>query len=193
MKIGYARVSGSGQSLEAQVAALEAEGCEEIFQEKQSGKSIENRTEFKAALSMCRKGDILIATKIDRIARSMVDLWGTITTLKEKQAALKILDQSLIDTTKAEGMVVVTLFGYVAETERQLILERTAQGRARAKDKGVKFGRKKILNDKELLLLQRESGEWKGSMTELGLKFGLSRSSVYRLLATLDAGAREVV
>lgn len=192
MKIGYARVSSLGQSLEAQIAALEAEGCEEIFQEKQSGKSIETRKEFQAALAMCRKDDIFIATKIDRIARSMVDLWSTIEKLDKKKASLKILDQPLIDTTKTEGKVVVTLFGYVAETERQLILERTAQGRARAKDKGVKFGRKKILNDKQLLLLQEEAREWRGSMTELGLKFGLSRSSVYRLLAAVDVNAQEV-
>lgn len=183
MKIGYARVSTSGQSLEAQVAALEAEGCEEIFKERQSGKSADTRKEFQAALAMCRKGDILIATKIDRIARSMIDLWDTIGKLEQKRAALKILDQPLIDTSKTEGKVVVTLLGYVAETERQLINERTATGRTRAKAKGVRFGRKAVLNEKQLISLRNDAKVWGGSKADLGKKYGLSRSSVYRLLA----------
>jgi DNA invertase Pin-like site-specific DNA recombinase len=183
MKIGYARVSTTGQSLEAQLAALQAEGCEEIFQEKLSGKSADTRKQLKAALVMCRKGDILISTKVDRLARSMTDLWDIVSTLEGKKAALKILDQPLIDTTRPEGKVVVTLFSYVAETERQLILERTAQGRERAKAKGVRFGRKATLTPKQLQSLQKDAQGWEGSMAELGKKYQLSRSSVYRLLS----------
>jgi DNA invertase Pin-like site-specific DNA recombinase len=182
MKIGYARVSTTGQSLESQIAALHAEGCEEIFQEKLSGKSADTRHQLQAALLMCRKGDVLIATKVDRLARSMTDLWTIVSKLEEKKAALKILDQPLIDTTRPEGKVVVTLFSYVAETERQLILERTAQGRERAKAKGVQFGRKATLTEKQLEAMKVEASSWQGSMTDLGKKYGVSRSSVYRLL-----------
>lgn len=167
MKIGYARVSTTGQSLEAQLAALEAEGCEEIFQEKLSGKSVDTREQFHSAIQMCRKGDVLICTKLDRLARSMVDLWDTVTKLEAKKASLKVLDQPLIDTTKPEGKVVLSLLGYVAETERQLILERTAQGRERAKQKGVQFGRKAVLTDKQLDALKADAVGWSGSMAEL--------------------------
>lgn len=184
MKIGYARVSTTGQSLESQLLALQSEGCEEIFQEKLSGKSVDTRKQLHAALLMCRKGDVLIATKVDRLARSMTDLWTIVSKLEEKKAALKILDQPLIDTTRPEGKVVVTLFSYVAETERQLILERTAQGRERAKAKGVQFGRKATLTAKQLDALKIEAEGWQESMSALGKKHGLSRSSVYRLLAT---------
>lgn len=183
MKIGYARVSTTGQSLESQLMALEAEGCEEIFQEKLSGKSADTRKELQAAIQMCRRGDILVCTKLDRISRSMIDLWDIVTKLEEKKTSLKVLDQPLIDTTKPEGKVVISLLGYVAETERQLISERTAQGRERAKQKGVQFGRKAILSDKQLDALKIDAADWNGSMTELGQKYGLSRSSVYRLIA----------
>ncbi len=184
MKIGYARVSTSGQSLESQVAALESAGCEEIFREKLSGKSAEARVQLQAALAMCRKNDVLVTTKLDRLARSMVDLWNIINRLEQKKCALTVLDQPLIDTTKPEGKVVVSLLAYVAETERNLILERTASGRTRAKERGVKFGRKASLSSVQLDALKQEAAQWKGSVSELGRKHGLSRSSVYRLLGS---------
>jgi DNA invertase Pin-like site-specific DNA recombinase len=184
LKIGYARVSTSGQSLESQVAALESAGCEEIFREKLSGKSAEARVQLQAALAMCRKNDVLVTTKLDRLARSMVDLWNIINRLEQKKCALTVLDQPLIDTTKPEGKVVVSLLAYVAETERNLILERTASGRTRAKERGVKFGRKASLSSVQLDALKQEAAQWKGSVSELGRKHGLSRSSVYRLLGS---------
>lgn len=189
MKIGYARVSTTGQSLEAQVAALRAEGCEEVFEEKISGKTTEGRKQLTAALQMCRKNDVFVATKLDRLARSMTDLWSIVGTLDEKKCALKILDQPLIDTTRPEGKVVISLLGYVAETERQLILERTTNGRDRAKKAGVRFGRKACLSTAQLDALKRDAVGWSGSVSELGRKYGLSRSSVYRLTATTTESA----
>jgi DNA invertase Pin-like site-specific DNA recombinase len=183
VKIGYARVSTTGQSLEAQLSSLQAEGCEEIFSEQRSGASRDSRVQLSAALQMCRRGDVLITTKLDRLARSMTDLWSIVGKLEGKRTALKVLDQPLIDTTKAEGKVVVTLLGYVAEMERQLINDRTSAGRERAMAKGVKFGRKPSLTSNQLEALKAESGTWGGSVTELGSKYGISRSSVYRLLA----------
>ena len=187
MKIGYARVSTSGQSLESQVAALEAAGCEEIFREKLSGKSADARDQLQAALAMCRKGDVLVTTKLDRLARSMVDLWNIINRLEQKKCALTVLDQPLIDTTKPEGKVVVSLLAYVAETERNLILERTATGRAQAIEKGIRFGRKASLSSVQLDALKQEAAGWTGSVAELGRKHGVSRSSVYRLLGSTVA------
>lgn len=186
MKIGYARVSTTGQSLEAQIAALHAEGCEEIFEEKLSGKSADTRPQLQSAIHMCRRGDVLICTKLDRLARSMIDLWDIVTKLEAKKTALKVLDQPLIDTTKPEGKVVLSLLGYVAETERQLINERTAQGRERAKQKGVQFGRKASLNEKEMEAFRLEAATWTGSMADLGKKYGVSRASAYRFLTATN-------
>lgn len=189
MKVGYARVSTTGQSLEGQISALQAEGCEMIFEEKLSGKSADTRPQLQAAIQWCRKGDVLVCTKLDRLARSMIDLWDIVTKLEGKETALRVLDQPLIDTTKPEGKVVLSLLGYVAETERQLINERTAQGRARAKAKGVQFGRKTLLTDKQLAELRTEAAEWSGSMGDLGKKYGVSRATVYRLIAPADVAS----
>lgn len=193
MKIGYSRVSTSGQSLDAQIAALKAEGCEEIFEEKMSGKTAEGRKQLMAALQMCRKNDVLIVTKIDRLARSMTDLWSIVGKLEEKKCALKVLDQPLINTSVPEGKVVISLMGYLAEMERLLIRERTSNGRVRAKEKGVQFGRRASLNPSQLQSLRSEVSGWEGSMSELGRKYGISRSSVYRLrLAATDSDSSTV-
>lgn len=189
MKVGYARVSTTGQSLEGQIASLQAEGCEKLFEEKLSGKSADTRPQLQAAIQWCRKGDVLVCTKLDRLARSMIDLWDIVTKLEGKETALRVLDQPLIDTSKPEGKVVLSLLGYVAETERQLINERTAQGRERAKAKGVQFGRKAALSDKQLAELRAEAIGWTGAMADLGKKYGVSRASVYRLIATANPAA----
>lgn len=184
IRIGYARVSTNGQSLELQREALTKSGCEELFEEKLSGKQAGNRPQLQAAMKFIRKGDILVVTKLDRLARSMTDLWALITKLEEKSAHLEVLQQPEINTTKREGKLIVSLLGYVAETERQLILERTAEGRARAKAAGKHMGRRPSLSDKQLSGLKKDAAKWEGSMAELGKKYGISRASVYRLLAT---------
>jgi DNA invertase Pin-like site-specific DNA recombinase len=182
MKIGYARVSTTGQSLDTQLEALKLDGCDEIFQEKESGKAAETREQLQAALKFVRKGDMLVVTKLDRLARSVSDLWRLVNQLETKGAALKVIDQPLIDTSKAEGKVIITLFSYVAETERNLILERTAEGRLKAKAKGVKFGAKPKLSDAQLLAAINEFKQSTQSSTKVAEKHGISRSSLYRLM-----------
>lgn len=183
MKIGYARVSTTGQSLDIQLEALRLEGCEDIYQEKESGKTVDNRDQLVAALKFARKGDILIVTKLDRLARSLSDLWSIVNELGLKGVDLKVIEQPLIDTSKPEGKLILTMFGYVAETERNLILERTANGRAKAMSKGVKFGAKAKLSDSQLDTLKTEFAAWQGSKSELATKYGISRASLYRLVS----------
>ena len=189
-KIGYARVSTVGQSLESQIQALTEQGCIKIFQEKISGKTTENRDELKKALDYIREGDVLIVTKLDRLARSISDLWTTVSELERKGAALIVLDQPLIDTTKPEGKLVMTMFGYVAETERNLILERTEDGRQKAKAAGVKFGRKDKLTGEQTKAMLDEFAACSGSAAAVAKKYGVSRATLYRLAA--DAGVTRV-
>lgn len=186
MKVGYARVSTTGQSLEVQLDALQSAGCEKVFKEKQSGKTADDREELNSALEYVREGDVLVCTKLDRLARSMSDLWAIITKLESKGVGLKVLDQPLIDTTTREGKLVVTMFGYVAETERSLILERTNEGRAKAKAKGVRFGRKQKLDESKLRLVIDDFRQGRLSAQDLAEKHGISRSTLYRHMATLE-------
>lgn len=183
MKVGYARVSTVGQSLENQLESLTKEGCEKIFEEKASGKSSDGREQLQLALDFVRDGDVLVITKLDRLARSMIDLSLIAKTLKDKKVGLKALDQPEIDTTSAIGELLFNVLGAVAAFERALINERTAEGRAKAMSRGVKFGAKTKLSDDELTKLKAEAELFEGSKSDLASKYGISRASLYRLIA----------
>jgi DNA invertase Pin-like site-specific DNA recombinase len=139
MIVGYARVSTDGQSLEAQDAALTA--ADRVFAEKQSGIKTD-----RAALARCLRGleagDVLLVTKLDRLARSTGDLLNTLATISDKGASFKSLGDPWADTTTPHGKLMITVLGGLAEFERHLILARTDEGRMRAKARGVRFGRK---------------------------------------------------
>lgn len=182
MKVGYARVSTLGQSLDNQVDSLVREGCEKIFEEKASGRSSDNREQLMAALDFVRAGDVLVITKLDRLARSMIDLSAISQKLKDKSVGLKALDQPEIDTTSAIGELLFNVLGAVASFERSLINERTAEGRLKAMAKGVRFGAKVKLSDVELDQLKIEYLKWTGSKEELAKKYNISRASLYRLI-----------
>lgn len=185
MKVGYARVSTVGQSLEVQLEALLKEGCEKVFEEKKSGKSMDDRAQLKLALEFVREGDVLVITKLDRLARSMYDLSKTARTLKNKGVGLKALDQPEIDTTSPIGGLLFNVIGAVAEFERALIVERTSEGRAKAMRNGVKFGAKSKLTQQELGRLKEEAPRWLGSKKALADKYGISRATLYRLIPDL--------
>ena len=182
MKIGYARVSTSGQSLEVQLEALAKEGCEKIFEEKMSGKLADGRAQLQTALDFVRAGDVLVITKLDRLARSMVDLSMIAKKLKDKNVGLKALDQPEIDTTSAIGELLFNVLGAVAAFERALIIERTEEGRQKAKAKGIKFGAKPKLTNKQLNAAIDEFKLGAMSATQVAKKHGISRSSLYRLM-----------
>jgi DNA invertase Pin-like site-specific DNA recombinase len=187
MKIGYARVSTSGQDYETQLAKLRAEGCEEIFSEKQSGKQADNREQLQAALKFSRKGDVLVITKLDRLARSMGDLWQIVRELDGKGVGFKVLDQAGMDTTTPTGKLMFNILGSIAEFERDLINARTAEGRAAAKSKGVKFGRKEKLTSEQVEALRADVKAGDLSMQSIADKYGVARNSVYRLAGSKDA------
>jgi DNA invertase Pin-like site-specific DNA recombinase len=184
MNIGYARVSTTGQSYEIQEQKLREAGCEpsSIYAEKQSGKTTENRTELQLAIQTSRHGDIIMVTKLDRLARSVSDAVKTIEALEAKGVGFKVLDNDSIDTTTPQGKMVFHILAAVAEMERSLINERTAEGRKKAMAEGIRFGRKEALNHLEVRKLRDEAATFIGSKAELGKKYGISRATVYRLL-----------
>ena len=181
MKIGYARVSTTGQDYETQLAKLNAEGCEKIFSEKQSGKSADNRFELQRAIEFVREGDVLVVTKLDRLARSMSDLWIIVRELEAKGAAFKVLDQTGMDTSNATGKLLFNILGSIAEFERDLINARTAEGRQAAMAKGVKFGRKEKLTAEQIAELKTDFSAGLLSKEAIAKKYGIARNSVYRL------------
>src|SRR5215471_14181995 len=141
MKYGYARVSTDGQSVAAQVDQLTQAGAEKIFKEKMSG-AITHRQQLKRALDALGEGDVLLITRLDRLARSTRDLLNTLALIAEKKAAFRSLGDAWADTTTAHGRLMLTVLAGLAEFERELIRARTSEGRARAKANGVKLGRK---------------------------------------------------
>lgn len=180
MKIGYARVSTLGQSLDVQIENLTRYGCEKIYQEKKTGASRKEREQLTQALEYVREGDIFVITKLDRLARSVLDLTQIAQQLEEKSVGLVVIDQN-IDTTSPTGKLLFHMISAIGEFERDLINERTAEGRARAKEKGVKFGAKPKLTPKQLKALKEDFNNPNLSKNEIAKKYGVSRSSVYRL------------
>jgi len=181
MRIGYARVSTEGQSLDNQVDRLTHSECIKLFTEKYSGAK-SDRKQLKAALDFVREGDALVVTKLDRLARSAVDLGQIARKLESKGVDLIVLDQQ-IDTTTPTGKLMFTLIGAFAEFERDLIRERCQEGITKAKDRGVKFGRRPKLTSKQIQQLKVEFEANEIGRGELAKKYGISRPSLYRLVS----------
>lgn len=176
--IGYGRVSSIGQSLEVQEEKLKAAGAEELFLEKRSGTTKAGRTELEAALRFARKGDVLMVTKLDRLARSMTDMMKIVEDLDNRGIGFKVLDNAAIDTTTASGRMVLGIMAVVAEFETALRRERQTDGIANAKARGVYKGRPAKLDPKRVLELQNEGM----GATEIAKTLNISRASVYRLM-----------
>src|SRR5260370_6699008 len=138
---GYGRVRTDGQFLSAQLDELKAAKCTKIFQEKVSG-ARSDRKQLTRLMAVLEKGDVLVVTRLDRLARSTRDLLNLLGTIAEKGAGFKSLRDTWADTTTAHGRLMLTVLGGLAEFERELIRTRTGEGRARAKARGVILGRK---------------------------------------------------
>jgi DNA invertase Pin-like site-specific DNA recombinase len=179
MIVGYTRVSTDGQSLEAQHTALSAAGAERVYAEKQSGIKTD-----RAALARCLRGleagDVLLVTKLDRLARSTRDLLNTLAAVADRGASFKSLGDPWADTTTPHGKLMITVLGGLAEFERHLILARTNEGRERAKARGVRFGRKLKLtaHQRREAIARRAAGE---ALTDIARTFGVSHSTISRL------------
>ena len=180
MKIGYARVSSYGQSLEVQKEKLQQESCDEIFEEKISALS-QKRNELETALRTLRDGDVLVVTKLDRLARSMQDLLIISKRIQKKQAQLKVLDQS-IDTTTSEGRLMFNIIGSFAEFENDIRRSRQMEGIKKALEKGVSFGRKAILTSDQENDIRRLREEEHFSLPQLANKYAVSHMTIHRVL-----------
>ena len=177
MKIGYARVSSVSQDLEIQLNALKEYGCEKIFQEKVSGTSTQGRTELKDCLEFVRDGDELVITRIDRLARSVLDLQLIVKQLADKNVNLSATEQP-ISTKDATSKCFLDMLSVFAELETNLRKERQNEGILRAKEKGVYKGRKSTI-DVDMIKELKESGL---GATAIARKMNIHRDSVYRVL-----------
>jgi DNA invertase Pin-like site-specific DNA recombinase len=181
MIVGYCRVSSEGQSLEGQQAALRQAGAEKVFSEKVSG-AVTERKALAKAIAALREGDVLLVTRLDRLARSTRDLLNVLASVAEKGAGFRSLADTWADTTTAHGRLMLTILGGLAEFERELIKARTSEGRVRAKARGIKFGRKRSLTPHQQAeaLARRANGE---TLMDIGRSYNVSHSTVARLCA----------
>ena len=182
---GYARVSTNDQDFTLQEQALRAAGCEVIRAEKVTGTSRTDRTELQVLLDFLRRGDTLVVTRIDRLARSIKDLQDIVYTLKERGVTLKAIEQP-IDTRSAAGKAFLDMLGVFAEFETNLRRERQIEGIAAAKSRGVYRGRKPSVNTAEIQRLRLED---KLGATEIARRLGVGRATVYRALANREQQA----
>jgi len=180
MKIGYARVSTTDQNLEAQIKQLEQAGCEKIFSEKTSGKS-RNRPEFEKLMTQMRVDDVLIVTKLDRLARSLSDLVAIIVDLKEAGAGFMSLGEGF-DLSTPAGRMQMGMFAVIAEFEREIIVQRTKDGLAYARSKGRHGGRPSALTPLQRKELIERVNRGDLSIPTVGKVYGVSRATVNRIM-----------
>ena len=188
---GYARVSTDGQALEAQLAQLEAAGAAKgvpgeggrtgggVFREKVSG-AARDRPQLARLLEALSPGDVVLVTRLDRLARSTRDLLNVLAAIAEKGAAFRSLSDPWADTTTAHGRLMLTVLGGLAEFERELIRARTGEGRARARAAGVKMGRPHKLtpHQRKEARERREAGE---TLTSIAKSYNVHHATIGRL------------
>lgn len=181
---GYARVSTDDQDTGIQEAALRAAGCLAVFAEQRSGTTTAGRTELRRVLDIVRKGDVLVVTRIDRLARSIADLSAIVAELEGKGAHLRATEQP-IDTTTPAGRAFLQMLGVFAEFETAIRRERQMEGIAKAKAAGIYKGRPATIDEETV---RRLISEGKGA-TEIAKLLGIGRASVYRVIKRESAQA----
>jgi DNA invertase Pin-like site-specific DNA recombinase len=176
---GYARVSTDGQTVAAQEAQLKAAGCAKVFSETASGAKTD-RAALAKVLKKLQAGDVLVVTRLDRLARSTRDLLNVLATIAETKAAFRSIADQWCDTTTPHGRLMLTVLGGLAEFERELIRARTSEGRKRAKANGVHMGRPPALNhhQRQEALTRRRNGD---TLTDIARTFGVSHTTIMRL------------
>src|SRR5215813_13584333 len=179
---GYARVSTPDQDLSAQDAELMAAGCAKVFKEKASGAKTD-RPELAKLIRRLEKGDVLVITRLDRLARSTRDLLNVLDEIGKRGAGFRSLKDTWADTTTPHGKLMVTILGGLAEFERSLIVARTGEGRKRAKERGVRFGRPTKLtpHQRQEALQRLAAGE---TYAELARTYNVVISTICRLAAS---------
>ena len=176
--IGYARVSSVGQTLDVQLDKLKH--CDKVFQEKKSGTS-GKRPRLEACLEYVREGDVLVVTRLDRLARSTLHLCQIAADLERKQVHLQVLDQN-IDTGDATGRLLFNMLGAIGQFETEIRAERQMDGIQKAKERGVKFGKRKKLSPEQIAELYRKREQGVLIKTLMN-EYDISKASVYRYLS----------
>ncbi|MCL7997704.1 recombinase family protein [Brucella sp. 21LCYQ03] len=181
MKIGYARTSTVEQQagFDAQIRDLNKNDCEKIFSEKVSSINA-NRPELAHAIEFVREGDVLVVTRLDRLARSIADLTKIVGDLEAKKVGLRILDMN-IDTSTPTGRLLLNLVGSIAQFEREIMLARQLEGIAKAKEKGLFKGRAPTARRRTSNILDMASTGV--TVANISAELGIGKSSVYRILA----------
>jgi DNA invertase Pin-like site-specific DNA recombinase len=180
MKLGYARVSTRDQCLNRQLDILKDYGCEKIWQEKISGQE-KLRPELENLLKFARQGDIIVVNSISRLARSLRDLLSIVDQLKEAKVDLVSLQEQWLDTTTAQGQLLLTIFGGLSEFERNLISERTRDGLKSARARGRVGGRPKVNDEKIERALMLYDLKALGVM-DICRMTGISKTTLYKYL-----------
>lgn len=183
MIVGYARVSSSSQSLEVQHEQLASAGCDKVFAEKRSGRTIDGRDALADAIDFVREGDVLAVTRLDRLARSVVDLHRLIERLTAKGCGFRVLQQSGIDTTTSTGKLTLSILGAVAEFEADIRRDRQRDGIERAKANGVYRGRRASIDTARIESLIAAGM----APAAIARDMGIGRASVYRLMRRAGA------
>ena len=182
---GYARVSTTEQNITPQAERLSAAGCSLVRMEKASGGSREGRVELETLLAFLREGDVLMVTKIDRLARSVGDLQEIVRSIRAKGAELRAIDQP-IDTTTAAGKCFLDMLGVFAEFEMNLRRERQMEGIAKAKASGVYKGRRASIDPARIRDLRERE---KMGATDIAKRLNIGRASVYRVLRMTEVSS----
>ena len=188
MRLGYARVSTDDQNLDHQRLRLQEAGCERLFEEKVSG-ARRDRPELARLLDQLRREDVVVVTRLDRLARSTSNLLEIAEAIRAKEAGLLSLAEPWADTTSPAGRMVLTVFAGIAEFERELIRQRTDEGRQAARQRGVSFGRPPKLRPDQQELVARLLQEGR-SVSEVARTFNVHPATIYRCIEVPTLSSR---
>jgi DNA invertase Pin-like site-specific DNA recombinase len=182
MKYGYARVSpgGKSESVDAQARQLIKAGCKKVFRNVHVSGAKTDRAQLRRVIDTLGAGDVLMVTRLDRLARSTRDLLNTLAAIIERRAGFRSLADAWADTTTAHGRLMLTVLGGLAEFERDLIRARTAEGRERATACGVRLGRKPKLtpHQQQEARRRKEDGE---PIRDIARSYNVHNSMISRL------------
>src|SRR6516164_3506318 len=178
---GYRR--GAKASVDAQARQLTKAGCKKVFRDVHVSGAKTDRAQLARLIETLEPGDVLMVTRLDRLARSTRDLLNTLAAITEQNAGFRSLGDAWADTTTSHGRLMLTVLGGLAEFERDLIRKRTSEGRERAKARGVKLGRRPKLtpHQRQEAIQRRDSG--KESLADIARSYNVSHSTISRLVA----------
>lgn len=179
MNYGYARVSTYGQTLDAQLEQLRAEGCTKIYREKASGAKAD-RKELLRMLDHLAAGDVVTVTRIDRLARSTFDLFAIVKRIVDAGGQFRSLAEPWADTSTSTGRLMIAVLGGLADVERDLIRTRTAEGRSRAKASGQHMGRPPKLTPQQQTEARKRRADGE-TLKQLAQSYNVGRATISRL------------